>query len=184
MGNSEVEQICRQIYKKHKAALDLIFQYKPDIELDISEYLQKKINSTESLIPDGFGKTLIRFTTPLLDNMIEKISEGWVKSKRIFLFEFYNYDNRLVLNLYIGPGPKNYRQKLFDFCCKNDSLFKLTKRKFGTKWHSVYQKRFLIKKDFVDATFEDLSTIIDKKWNDFISNDLIKIHEYFNEGWK
>ena len=43
VGNSEIEQICRQIYKKHEKALDLIFQYKPDIDLEVSEYIQEKL---------------------------------------------------------------------------------------------------------------------------------------------
>jgi len=183
VGNSEVEQICQEIYKKHKAALDLIFQYKPDIELEISQYLQQKITSTPSLILDTSGKTAIRFTTDYLDSIIEKVSEGWSKSKRILLFEFYNYDQKLHINLYIGPGPEAYRKQLFDLCCENPGLFKLTQRKFGIKWHSVYQKKFLTKRDIEDAAFSDLSEAIDKKWDDFIGGDLPKILENFKNRW-
>jgi len=179
VGNSEVEQICRDIYKKHSTALDLIFQYKPDIQLQISEYLQETIKSTADIILDSAGKTVIRFTTPMIDKDTEKVAEGWTKSKRIFLFEFYNYENQLKLHLYIGPGPHNYRDSLYQICKKVPSLFNLTKRKkFGLKWHAVYQKVFLTRKDVEDSLFEDMTIKIDKKWNDFISKDLIKIHDH------
>jgi hypothetical protein len=145
--------------------------------------LQQKIISTPSLILDTSGKTAIRFTTEYLDSIIDKVSEGWSKSKRILLFEFYNYAQRLHINLYIGPGPEDYRKRLFDLCCENPGLFKLTQRKFGTKWHSVYQKKFLIKKDIADATISDLSELIDKKWDDFIGGDLLKISEHFKNRW-
>lgn len=184
VGNSEVEQICQKIYKKHKVALDLIFQYKPDIQLEISEYLQKKIKSTPSLILDTPGKTAIRFTTDYLDGVIERVSEGWSKSKRILLFEFTNNDERLHLNLYLGPGPDDYRNRLFKFFCKDPKLFRLTQRKFGAKWHAVYQKKFLTKKDIENAAFSDLSEIIDKKWDDFINGDLQKILGHFKNRWK
>jgi len=183
VGNSEVEQICQDIYKKHKVALDLIFQYKPDIELEISDYLKEKINSAPNLILDSAIKTAVRFTTEFLDIVTENISEGWTKSKRIILFEFYNYGQKLHINFYIGPGDKDYRKNLFDMFCKDASLFKLTQRKFGTKWHSVYQKRFLSKKDLEDATFSDISDAIDQKWDEFLKRDLPRIEEHFKKHW-
>ena len=50
VGNSEIEKICKQIYKRHKAALDLIFQYKPDIESNISDKIQALISSDDDLM--------------------------------------------------------------------------------------------------------------------------------------
>jgi hypothetical protein len=35
VGQSEVEKIAIEIYKKHQEALDIIFQYKPDIYLTL-----------------------------------------------------------------------------------------------------------------------------------------------------
>ena len=184
VGNSEVEQICQDIYKKHKTALDLIFQYKTDIELEISNYLQKAIGSDASLILDSAGKTVIRFTNEYFDSIIDKISEGWVKSKRMFLFEFVNYNKKLFVKLLIGPGDDEYRKKLFDICSKNSPLFKLTQRKtFGTKWQTVYQKRFLSEKDFDNAEMSDLSETIDSKWNELVNKDLPKIEEHFRKHW-
>lgn len=183
VGNSEVEQICLDIYKKHKTALDLIFQYKPDVELEISDYLKSKLSSDSSIIPDASGKSYIRFTNEYLDGIIEKLSEGWTKSKRIFLFEFVNSGNKLDLKLLIGPGIEEYRKRLLDVCCKDSSLFKLANRKFSTKWHTVYKKRFLAKKDIEDTDLSEFSDIIDKKWNDFLQKDLFKIEEHFKKYW-
>jgi hypothetical protein len=185
VGNSEIEQICREIYKKHKTALDLIFQYKPDLELDISEYLQQKIGASEKLILDTGSKSYIRFTTKFFDDLIEKVSEGWTKSKRIFLFEFNNTNSRLDLKLYIGPGPKDYRESLFKVCVQAPSLFKLAKpdKYFGTKWQSVYQEIYLTKKEIEGAALEDLSKHIDEKWDHFVSTDLPKIESHFKEHW-
>ena len=185
VGNSEVERICREIYKKHKPALDLIFQYKPDIQLEISEHLQKKIISTDRIISDGpSGKVYIRFTNEYFDNLIEKKSEGWTKSHRILLFEFQNYDERLNLHLIIGPGPDDIRNKIFDICHKDPSLFRPTQKILATKWQTVYQKKFLIKKDYENfSTMDDLEKTIGKKWDDFLSNDLPKIIKHFNVQW-
>ena len=184
MGNSEIEKICRSIYKKHQNALDLIFQYKPDIVLEISEYLQKLLK-VDGIIVEAAGKTIIRFTTKNIDSLIEKRGEGWSKSKRSLLFEFDIYDYRLVLNLYVGPGEKEYRDKLLQFFKDNKDLFKLAGRKnIGTKWHAVYQKKFLKKNDYIDATIEDLKTIIDPKWKEFYEKDLKIISSYLMDNWK
>lgn len=180
VGNSEIEQICKQIYKKHSKALDLIFQYKPDVELQISEYLQEKIRQTPSMIFDSAGKTAIRFTTDIFDKKIEKISEGGLRTNRIFLFQFNNSGKKLFLSLYVGPGLKEYRKTLLEFCQKQPALFKQSKSNYiGVKWHAVFQKKFLEKKDIEESTFEELSEKIDKTWDAFTSNELIKINKHF-----
>jgi hypothetical protein len=179
VGNSEIEKICKQIYRKHTKALDLIFQYRPDIELQISEYLQEIITKTESFMLDNSVKSSIRFTTNELDNIFNKTGTGWTKSNRVVLFEFSNYDKRVVLKLYIGPGPQEYREQLLEICLKNKSLFKLADRKFGRKWHAVYLKKFLEKRDFENNSFEELTDKLKNRWEDFIQADLKNISFHF-----
>jgi hypothetical protein len=183
VGNSEVERIAIEIYKKHKEALDLIFQHKPDIYLELSEYTQGRLRDYDDVIIDTAGKTVIRFTTEKVDSIVERIGEGWTKSKRILLFEFILYENRVVLRLYIGPGDSEYRKKLQDLFLENKKLFKLVDRKFGTKWHAVYQKEFLRKKDFDDDDSEKMKEKIEKRLEEFMESDLPSIHEHFETYW-
>lgn len=184
VGNSEVENIAIEIYKKHKQALDLIFLYKPDIYLELSVYIQNKLREHENIIIDGAGKTFIRFITKEMDDQVKSVGEGWTKSKRILLFEFTPYDNRIPLRLYIGPGDENYRQKLIEFFLKNKNTFKLADRKFGTKWHAVFQKEIVQSKDFEDDDHEEIKKKIDKKLDEFFKHDLPEIQDYFKANWK
>ena len=180
VGNSEIEIICKQIYKKHKDALDLIFQYKPDIGSDISEVIQVLINSNNHLIIDSAGKTVIRFTSNTIENRVPKVSEGWLKSKRLVAYEFTNYDNRLVLRLYIGPGELQYRESLFNYLSTKKDLFPYTNRVLSKKWNCVYQKEFLKKKDFEEKDYDELEMIIKSKWNEFVNQDMPKIDDFIN----
>src|SRR3989304_8699363 len=185
VGNSEIEEICRLIYRKHQKALDLIFQYKPDILLEISEYLQKILSKDNEIIADSAGKTVVHFTTKTLDNSIKRKGEGWTRSNRFMLYQFLNYSERLVLRLYIGPGVKVYRDKLLQFCITNKEIFSLADRKsVGIKWHTVYQKEFLKKNDYADANIEDLKGIINSVWKDFGERDRKRIDECFKNDWK
>ncbi len=187
VGSSEVELICQKIYKKHQKALDLIFQYKPDIDLEISEYLQEVVSKNQNLISDVSSKTYIRFTSKTLDSMVEKCGDDWTNpwtsSRRILLYEFRNANKKLTLKLYIGLGPKELREKLRDFCIANAALFKTLGKNFGYKWHTVYQKEFLKESDFEEATSEDLKKKIDSKFDDFLRGDAAKIDSYFKDGW-
>ena len=82
---------------------------------------------------------MIRFTSYVIDNKIEKVGEGWTL-KRIVLFEFSNYEIRLVLRLHWSRRPGIERKTVRFFKAKSE-LFKHADRRFG-KWHAVYQKSF------------------------------------------
>jgi hypothetical protein len=61
MGEKELEKLCREIYFKHQKALDLIFEFKPDIYSEISGYLEELILSSLEFELDTSSKTYVRF---------------------------------------------------------------------------------------------------------------------------
>lgn len=184
VGESQVEKIAIEIYKKHKEALDIIFQYKPDIYLELSEFLQNQLRNHNDIIIDSAGKTVIRFTTNIIDPLAKTVGEGWIKSNRIVLFEFYLYDNRVALRLYIGPGDNKYRESLRQFFLQRKDIFKLADRKFGTKWHAVYQNNFLQKKDFEEKDNNELRQKVSRRLEEFLEKDLPAIQKHFVENWQ
>ena len=82
--DENLEKLCTEIYFKHKQALDLIFEYKPDIHSDISNKLQSIVKETESLILDDSSKSLVRFTSQKLDEKLGKnnYESKWTSSNR------------------------------------------------------------------------------------------------------
>ena len=184
VGQSEVENIAIEICKKHKDALDIIFQYKPDIYLELSSHMENQLKKHSDIMIDTGGKTAIRFTTKKMDSLVKALGEGWTKSKRILLFEIYLYENRVALRLYIGPGDTEYREVLRQFFLKKKDLFKFVDRKFGSKWHAVYQDNFLTKKDFEGKDSDELKAKVDKKLTAFFEKDLPMIENHFNEAWE
>ena len=183
MSDSEIEKICKKIYQKHQQALDLIFQYKPDIDLEVSEIVQSIIRKQSDCILETAGKTTVRFTTKTLDKLIPAKGEGWTASKRILLFEFNNWNKRLVLRLYIGPGDSEIRNRLHEIAKQDIKLFNKSNRKMPSKWLAVYQKEFLKAKDYEDVDVEDLKGILSKKFDNFMADDCVKIERYFVSNW-
>jgi len=176
VGDRELEQICRQIYNKHKKALDLIFEYKPDLYSDISNDLQEFIKNTPGLILDDSNKTYIRFTTELLDKHFGKNGSGWTSSNRLLLFEFQNRDNKLVLKLIIGPGDQETRERLYHAAVSHKEIFdpagKLTRQ-----FTQIFKQEFLTKYFDEEYDYEEIKKQIEVKFSKFLENDLVKIHE-------
>ena len=180
MKDSEVQELCKKIYQKHKKALDLIFEYKPDKLLEIHEILIEIIKNDSDMIMDDSSKSYIRFIPKSLDFMPKK-GEGWTKSKRILLFEFQNYKEGLSLNLIIGPGAKEVREKLYNKAQENTSLFNKSKRKLTPQWFTIYKKSFLKTKDSEDKDVEEIKKTLEKRFEEFKKTDLPKIEKKIKE---
>lgn len=187
VDDSEIKKLCENIYKKHQKALDLIFQYKPDIHFDIQEKIIEIINGKENLILDFSTKTAIRFTTRKLDGIIPQIGEGWTTSKRILLFEFKNFTNAdKSIYLIIGPSENDsIREKLYSRASEK-KLFNIAKSNFdiekiGTKWSTIYKKKILLIKTWKDEDTDTVLEKLSKELNDFFKNDLVRIEEHFKD---
>jgi hypothetical protein len=174
VSGSEIEELCRKIYRKHKQALDLIYEYIPDLQANLQEYLMELITEVPELMLDQSSKSSIRFyptdwAVPALQQ-----GEGWTRSGQILLFEFSNRENRLLLNLYIGPGPLEIRQKLHALAVEKQQFFTSTKT-LNRQWNKIFGHSFLQSRDYEDASLDDLAEKIKSTWDQFIIGDLEKI---------
>ena len=176
MENSEIQEICRKIYSRHKKALDLIFEYKPDLLMEINECLTEIIKNDSDLILDFSSKSFIRFITKKLD-FIPRKGEGWTKSERILLFEFKNNLNGVALYLIIGPGPKEIREKLCKIAKNKLKLFNVAKRKFTGQWFSIYKKPIVKANNYEDKDISEIKKHLKEKIGSFKINDLVKIEK-------
>ena len=183
VGNSEIEKICKEIYEKHKKALDLIFQYKPDIDLEIKETLESIIKKQNKLKLDDCSKNYIRFTTQELDKLILKNGEGWTSTKRIFLFEIVNAENKLYIKVIIGPGDNMIREQLIEIAKSNKDIYNRGSKKPGSKWYTIHKKDLLNKNNFKESDTQTILEIVEKRFNKFINNNLDKLEETIINNW-
>lgn len=183
MGESELEKICREIYFKHQKALDLIFEYKPDLYSEISNYIQELVNASERFYLDLSTKTYIRFISKSLDELIPKEGQGWTKSNRILLWEFQNRDDKLVLKLIIGPGNKEVRKKLYNISGSHKLLFK-SRKSLTESYTLIYSTEILAKNFLKEQDDLEINKIKDKikhKWEQLVSGDIKEIENILHE---
>lgn len=174
MKDSEIQEICRKIYKRHKKALDLIFEYKPDKLLEIHDSLMDLIQKDPDLISDDSSKSYVRFIPKSLD-FIPKKGDGWTKTKRILLFEFNNNPNGVDLYLIVGPGPQEIREKLYAIAKEKLNLFNKAKRNLTPQWFTLYKKPMLKSRDYEYKEVEEIKKLLEEKLIKFKGSDLPKI---------
>ena len=183
MEDSELIQLAKQLYEKHRVALDFIFEHRPDVQSEIFDSVMSRIKESEGLIADHCTKAFIRFV-PMVWDEIESMkgnSKEWTPTGRILLFEFRNYE-KLQLALVIGPGEQNVRQKIFEYASVNRKIFKPSSKKLTPKWAQIWEKTILTKKEMEDDGWNFNREKVEKSWNAFLENELPSIREAILES--
>ena len=178
VSESEIAELCRKIYRKHQRALDLIYEYRPDLQEAFRELLESLIQEQSDLEFDHCSKSYIRFVPKEWDVPLLMEGEGWTSSNRMLIFQWLNYPDSLKFILSIGPGPENIRKNLYEMAKQNPPL-KPTSA-FGSKWNTIYHRTWLPPKDYKEADIDGMIAEMQKKWNQFLENDLPVIRKVVN----
>jgi hypothetical protein len=176
MAESDISKLCEQIYKKHKRALDLIFEHRPDDQSRFAEILRELVGKEKYLMEDNPSKLDLRFACRDWEVSDLKKGSGWTTSGRMLLFEFNNKKDQLKLNLYVGPGPEETRQKLLNMAL-SEGIFKPASKTLNSKWNSIFSRTFLSSNDYEDIQENQLEQKIKLKWKDFVERELPPIME-------
>lgn len=177
MPDSDIAQLARRIYKKHQRALDLIFEHRPDLQSELRDYLITMIEATPGMILDHATKTYVRCCPEAWDAPILRQGEGWTPTGRMLLLEFGNRADRLLLRLYIGPGPQLLREQLYNLALAHPQVFNVSKRGGSVQgsYKTILGQGFLRGKDYEGATLDELIPQVQQKWDSFVSGRLGEI---------
>jgi hypothetical protein len=184
VSESEIAELCRKIYLRHRRALDLIFEHRPDLQWDLAESLKTLVENAgpSGLVMDHSGKGYVRFALSEWDAIPGQSSgKGWTRSGRILLFEFENAPDRLQLKLLIGPGPDEVRQAIHQVVSRFHRVFRGRTSKLYPRFTTIYKQRLLTQRDYEDADVETLTEKVQTQWERFLGQDLPTIREAIAE---
>lgn len=165
MPESKTSILCRDLYKRHRYALDLIYEHViVETRGSIRRILEELIRASGFTLDVYDKNKYIRFIPTELDFEFLKKGSEWSDCGRMLLFELKCAPSA-KLNLVIGPGPEKIRQALFSISKELDELTpppRLTK-----KYPRIYQHPFLRENIFA-LTEDQLDTEIAEKWKGFL----------------
>jgi PD-(D/E)XK nuclease superfamily len=168
----EITRLCRSIYRKHKKALDLIYETSIGSQAVDRTVLTDLVKSNEGLSFIGENKTYLWFHSveweaPALDGLLR--------------FVFHRRPDSLELFLESSPGDERVRRKLFEMGHRDLSLFNCLEDPDTGKYPKLYRRTFLDPDRHKDPSEGDSTEEIRKQWAEFLDEDLPRIDAALKE---
>jgi len=174
LEESDIARLARRIYEKHRAAVDLIIEHRPDQQADLRTLLEELVGNFEGLISEASTKRYVCFAPLAWDGVIPKAGERWVPSQRMLLFEFDNSADRLFLKLTIGPGPSDVRERLFNAVLHEGHPFDPGQKVLGRGWNTVWRRDILKPGDY-EGEMEAIQDKVTTRWRDLAGDELPRL---------
>ena len=183
LKNEELEKICLDIYKKHQAALDLIFEYKPNYLQKISDYIknfmkENKNNPDYNLNydeKDSSGKSYIRFTTKYIDKIIpydSSFKDGWGNGRGLMYEIEILQTGSIQCIATISNSNNDNCKKIFNYVIENKKEFNVQPRKLNI-WSRVWKSKPLLKKEEIDKlTFVEIEDNLKSRLIDLLKTEI------------
>lgn len=166
VADDELVEIARDIYRKHKMALDFIFEQRQDIQAEISERVGDVVREDRRVEVVRRVKSYINFfpkdwigirafnATP---------SDKWTRTKHSLLFEIRNFPNYVRLAIVIGPSDdEDMRRRIMKFSNSRPDLFPGAKKVLQSQFTQIYSRslveRSTLEKQSTDEVLDSLET--------------------------
>lgn len=147
VGDERLVQICAEIYAKHKKALDLIFENRPDRALEVANILKAwAIKKTEDgeieVVLDKCSKTYVSFKTKTMSEILpdsEEANSGW-NTKNHYFYEIRNNDGKGFL-VYLTLSSRNLTDEQREICDKINEYFPARQQKANWQWRTPFSTK-------------------------------------------
>jgi len=199
VSESDIAKLCRKIYRQHSQAIDLIYEHRPDVQLELAEYVGKIIAGEEKVVDDCGGKTSISFAPiewnqlVFQNNSINRRNSQNINSRdlsgdrinnqnsnsRNLLFAFSNAPRNLDMALVICPTGEKTRERIYK-TIQDLYISGFKKCNNITKENSFsvpYRVPILNPADYDEENLEYLEKKIDEFWIKFMGGDLAIIRK-------
>ena len=170
VGDERLVQICAEIYAKHKKALDLIFENKPDRAMDVANIfkawaIEKTDMGEMEVALEKCGKTYVRFTTKIMSEILpdsEEADSGWNTKNRYF-YEIRNIDgNGFLMSLTLSS--RNLTDEQREICKRINEFYPSKQQKSNWQWRTPFATK-QVKID-EEMSEEKIFEQLDKRWEE------------------
>jgi len=170
--DSQVQKISREIYQTHKRALDVLFEHRPDKELEVSECLSEMLKSRVDVEFDRASKTSVRFIPKALDFLPKVGAGGKSSDNRILLFDISNYASKLILYVNVFQGDEAVRGILRDIVDQNADIFNRANTTMGPSQWAIHRINWLGKKKYEDLSVDEIRDAVNAKLDELMESEL------------
>ena len=171
-SDSDVAELCRSIYQKHRQALDLIFEYRPDQQMLIREYVKTLISQDLDLISYSYGKNWVNFNLQEWDDSLT--ARGLSLHTTVFPYLTFQFQtDGLTVGAWISPGEQTKRQRLLRMA-ETNLLSGVPNKLKGREWSRISSFKLLNSTDY-EKSQEEIEVRISEKWADFLRDELPRI---------
>ena len=212
LKNEQLEQLAERIWAKHREAIETLLEYRPNLQNDIFEALEKRHDEMAQRLTELTGREICADTSTkrirrfYISDWYEKFPElktglrGWVKSGSLFAIEISAWSNgRIRVSLVMGLGKEKVRQDVHQAVCsrveRTKDKMKISRltEKLPPKYKHYSAMDVLTSKQYhelVDTKTEDESVEIGEvaeniieKSGEFLKEILPKYEEVFEEAF-
>ena len=181
---------------QYNNALNILTQYRPDSQRELSKYLVEYIESNKSIFLENSNKRYIAFYDKRWNqgkwqgnSDINSNSNGEGPLRYVFV----NYPDKLFLSISIGPGDDAIRKNIYDcFINQSGELSSITTKKLSKTYHQIYKFAILSSEDYAlensnsdleqeKTNLEKLKSKIDTRISEFFATpdgDFGKINNF------
>jgi PD-(D/E)XK nuclease superfamily len=171
--DTEISELARRIYQKHKKALDLVFDFRPDRQAEIGEILADLVRNEPIVVLEDANKTSLHFLPHhWIESNLLNMGAGWTKTGRMLLFEINNEPSRVVLSLGIGPGTDETRKRLFEAALSKRPPFKPSQTILARMWNRIYQETLISGPALTEQDIGGVRTQLEAAWTRFVREQL------------
>ena len=149
--SNEVQQLAREIYLKHREAIDLIIKYKPDFEAAAKEFCRQAITQQPSWVLDAGSERYIRFRSAEWDKFTAfGTGTGWT-SKSLLAFQIDFGGGRALQQLVLGPSSDGgIRQKIHRGISQHPDMFSRAGQNLAPTWAVLDNQGIILDNPYLD----------------------------------
>ncbi len=176
VSDSPIAELAKKIYAKHREALDVIFEHRPDERSEWANHLRELVEASSIFeIGDDGNNTYIPFC-PKEWLSIQTLNCGQARKKRLLFFQFQNKPPEFLrLKLLIGPceqGADEVRKKVFNAALMNPKVFHVAARELTTKWSQIWSHGMLNRADFDSEEPGELFEKVKNRWEQCLTHEM------------
>lgn len=177
VSDSDVAVLCREIYRKHKQAMDLIIEHRPDQQAQIGEYVTRLIQEMPALHLGSVARGWVVFV-PSEWHGPRSITPN---SPHLYL-EFHLRPSDLNIFCTLSPGADTKkRAEIFEMARRHHFTGCQAKLNRG---HCRLSTISLLRADDYDKPLEEIEAIIAEKWEAYLRDELPRITQAVrDEEW-